>query len=221
MNEEKTQESMRIPGIIGLTIVWVAVIAGLFMMNGCFMKLPRQTVELSTILGTQIDESERMTMGLVKEWERESRGRAETFLHYQWVRQFIVNFLENPEVKAAMANVVCADKGKLDRAVVIQEVVEAISEQVEAKRRELFGAIETERARMEDAALNHFAEMKRMHRAIQSNINSVAKGHDFEKQIREALARPIKKVVPLDEAREKIEALMKPLGDSSHIGSER
>ena len=193
-------------------VLWAVVLSGFALIHTGCVSLPRQTVELSTILGTQIDESERMTLGLVKEWDRESRGRAETFLHYQWTRQFIVNFLDNPQVKAAMTDVVCAGRGKLDSAVVIQDVVEAISEQVEAKRRELFGAIDSERIRMEDSAVNHFAEMKRMHQAIQSNINSVAKGNDFEKQIREALARPIKKVIPLDEAREKINGLMKPLG---------
>ncbi|MDZ4344257.1 MAG: hypothetical protein U1E51_17695 [Candidatus Binatia bacterium] len=175
------------------------------------MSLPRQTVELSTLLGTQIDESERMTLGLLKEWETESRARTETFLRFHWVRQFIVNFLKIPAVKKELNEKVCKQEGEFDRAILIQDLVEAISEEVEAKRRELFGAIETEKRRMEDLALNHYAEMKRMHRAVQSNINSVAKGQDFEKYIREALAKPIKEIVPLDAARERINKLMEPL----------
>lgn len=184
---------------------------GLFLLVGGCVSLPKQTVELSTILGTQVDESERMTLGLIREWEVESRARAETFLHYQWVRQFIVNFLRLPSVKKELNEKVCKQDGEFDRAILMQDIVEDISEKVEKKRLELFGAIDSEKRRMEGLALNHYAEMKRMHRAIQSNINSVARGQDFEKQIRDALAKPIKEIVPLDKAREKLNRLMEPL----------
>lgn len=190
-----------------MKLIYVCLILGL---SGC-VTMPRQTQEMNVILGNQIAESKRMTFGLIDQWEQESRARVETFMRYHWVRQFIVKFLDYPAVKDAMDKVVCEDRGKLDRAVVIQELVEDISAEVESKRRELLGAIETEGGQMRRLAAEHFEDTERMHRLIGANIASVVKGQEFEKQIREAIAKPIKEIIPVDSAREKLDKMMEPI----------
>jgi len=188
-----------------LTVSLISLIA----LCGC-VTLPRQTVELNAVLGGQIAESKRMTIEIIDGWAEQSRGRIETLLHYHIVPQFIIKFLDDPAVKQDFSKIVCGERGIMDRAFVVRDIVEAISKRVEKTRNELLGRIEVERQTLVDAANLHYADMERMHQAIQANIQSVTKGQEFEKQIREALAKPIKEFVPLDKAREKMDILLGP-----------
>ena len=186
--------------------------AFLLLTAGC-VSLPKQTSELNVLLGNQIAESKRMNLEIIDGWAEQSRGRVETLLHYHIVPQFIIKFLEDPVVKADLDNIVCNSKGKMDRAFVVQDIVEAISKEIEKIRGELFGEIATQHQALMDAANLHYADMERMHRSIQANINSVVRGQDFEKQLREALSRPINRVVPLDKAKEKLDKALAPFMD--------
>ena len=193
-----------------LGLMMAAVIAMGLALHGC-MTLPKQTQELNMLLGNQIAESKRMNLEIIDGWAEQSRGRVKTLLHYHIVPQIIIKFLEDPEVKADFSEIVCGKNGIMDRAFVVRDMVEAISKEVEAKNRLLLGAVEEERAALVAAAIAHYDDMGRMHTAIQTNINSVVKGQQFEKQIREALAKPIKEVVPLDKAKERLDKLLAPL----------
>ena len=185
----------------------ILIIAGCLALTGC-ISMPRQTAELNVILGGQIADSKRMTLEVVDAWAEQSRGRVETLLHYHIVPQFIIKFLNDPEVKADFAKIACGDRGIMDRAFVVRDIVEAISKQIEKTRGELLGGIEFERQALVDAANQHYAEMDRMYRAITANINSVVNGQEFEAQIRAVLAKPIKDVVPLDKAKERMDKLL-------------
>ena len=179
----------------------------ILLMAGC-VSLPKQTKELNTLLGTQIAESKRMNMEIIEGWAEQSRGRVKTLLHYHLVPQLIIRFLEDPDVRTDFSKIVCGDNGIMDRAFVVRDMVEAISGEVEILNAKLLGAVEEQRAALVAAANLHYSDMERMHGAIQANINSVVKGQDFEKQIREALSRPIKEVVPLDKAQKALDMLL-------------
>ena len=184
-----------------------AVVAMGMMLYGC-VSLPKQTMELNVLLGNQIAESKRMNLEIIDGWAEQSRGRIKTLLHYHLVPQLIIRFLEDPEVKGDFSKIVCGDNGIMDRAFVVRDMVEAISTEVEAMSQKLLSAVEEERMLLVDAANLHYGDMERMHRSIQANINSVVRGQEFEKQIREALAKPIKEVIPLDKAKERLDKLM-------------
>jgi len=178
---------------------------------GC-VTLPKQTQELNALLGNQIAESKRMNLEIIDGWAEQSSGRIKTLLHYHLVPQLIIRFLEDPDVKGDFAKIACNDKGGImDRAFVVRDMVEAISREVEAMTGKLMGTVETERAALMDAATLHYGDMERMHRAIQANINSVVRGQDFEKQIRDALSRPIRDVVPLQKAQQKLDDALEKL----------
>jgi len=189
-----------------------AVVAMGLALNGC-VTLPKQTQELNTLLGTQIAESKRSHLETIEAWAEQSRGRAKTLMHYHLVPQLIIRFLEDPDVKGDFSKIVCRDNGIMDRAFVVRDMVEAISGEVETMNEKLLGAVEKERAALVGAVNLHYADMERMHQAIQANINSVVRGQDFEKQIREALSRPIKEVVPLDKAQKNLDVLFGTLLD--------
>ena len=174
------------------------------LLGGC-VSLPKQTQELNALLGNQIAESKRMNLEIIDGWAEQGRGRVKTLLHFHLVPQLIIKFLEYPEVKGDFAKVVCGDKGIMDRAFVVRDMVEAISREVQGLNEKLLGAVEGERQSLVGAAYLHYGDMERMHRAISANIESVVKGHEFEKQIREALAKPIKEVIPLEKAQKRLE----------------
>jgi hypothetical protein len=185
---------------------------GLFLLVAGCVTMPKQTQELNTLLGNQIAESKRMNLEIIDGWAEQSRGRVKTLLHYHLVPQLIIKFLNDPDVKSDFSKIVCGkDGGIMDRAFVVRDMVEAISFEVEKLNTKLLGAVESQRASLVAAANLHYMDMERMHRAIQANINSVVRGHQFEKQIREALSRPIKEVVPLEKAQKALDKTLDSL----------
>lgn len=177
---------------------------------GC-VSMPKSTALLSVHLGKQISESKRTHEALIEDWAHQRRERTEAVLRYHLVREFIIKFLKNPVVAKDLDGVVCSDKGQYDRAIVMQDIVQAISGEIEKLRGKLFGAIEEERRALLDAVLNHYAETERMHRAITANIQSVVKGQEFEREIRQAIAKPLEEIVPLKKAGEKLDSLLETM----------
>lgn len=191
---------------------WAVSLAVCLAAAGC-VKLPRQTQELTVLLGKQIAESKRMNVEIVDGWAEQSRGRVKTLLHYHLVPQLIIKFLEDPDVKGDFSKIVCGENGVMDRAFTVRDMVEAISNEVEAMNEKLLGAVETERAALLGAVNVHYLDMDRMFNAIQLNVNSVVKGQEFEKQIRDALAKPLKDAIPLEKAQQKLDGLLKTYTD--------
>ena len=195
------KEKALIAGVLSLVVLLA------WFLTGC-VTLPKQTQELNVLLGNQIAESKRMNFEVIDGWAEQSRGRIRTLIHYHLAPQLIIRFLEDPEVKEDFATIACGQNGVMDRAFVVRDMVEAISKELEAMNQKLLGAVETERNALVEAASLHYGDMERMHRAIAANIQSVVKGQEFEKQIRDALARPVKDVVPLEKARKKLDDLL-------------
>ena len=179
----------------------------LFFVSGC-VSIPKETGVLNTMLVSQIAEAKKSNLALIDEWARQRKEKVEAILHYHWVPNFIIKFLDNPVVKEDMDKIVCENKGKFDRALIIRDIVEAISTKIESKRKEWLSVIEDERDLLKIALTNHYAEIERMHQAITANIQSVIKGQEFEKDIREALSKPIREIAPIDKTNRKLEELL-------------
>jgi len=179
----------------------------LFSLAGC-VTIPKQTADLTVLLGNQIAESKLTHINLIEEWGKERRERAEQFLEYRWIPTFIMNFMDENGAPYKNLKEVIKNDCRRDRADEIQAIVDAISKQVEKKRAELIGAIEKQVSGLKEAVILHYAETERMHRAITANVQSVAKGQDFEKHIREALMRPLKEIAPIQKASEQLDKLL-------------
>ena len=183
---------------------WILSISFLFV--GC-VSIPRQTAQLTVLLGNQIAESKITHLNLIDEWAKERRARTEQFLEYRWIPTFIDNFMDpvgepSKNLKSALKSdcrPVIADE--------IKEITSAVSKQIEKKRKELFDAIDAQAQNLKSAVTLHYAETERMHRAITSNVQSVVKGQEFEKQIRDAMARPLKEIVPIENASKALDKL--------------
>lgn len=171
--------------------------------SGC-VTVPKESAILSAELGASIGEAERSHLALVTDYADQRRGRAEDFLRYRWTPGFIAPFLERIDFK----NEVCRIEGQLDRAIVVQDLVEDISAQVEARRRTLMTAIDEIERDLRRAVGDHYAQARRMNDAVTSNLRSAAKGHALEKDIRAAIMRPINKVVPISAANKKLDKML-------------
>lgn len=176
--------------------------------SGC-VTVPKESAILSAELGSSIDEAQRSHLALVSDYADQRRGRAEDFLRYRWTPRFIATLLK----KIHFDREVCKIAGDLDRAVVVQELVEDISAQVEAKRRELMSAIDLVERDLRRAVADHYYQAARMNGAITANLRSATEGLAFEKEIRAAITRPLDKIVPISEANKKLDKMVDWLED--------
>jgi len=181
----------------------------LFGMVGCAAKLPRQTAEMQIVLGRHLGSAKRSHIKLIEMWADEAKKGTDAILRYHWSLDYIKKFLNFKAVKKDMDKVVCSKAGELDRAVIIYNIVEAISKTIEQKRSSLFELIEKERRKMIDGVVAHYASIEAMHNTISTNINSVVNVQKIEAQLRTAMLKPIEDIVPIDEASEKINELLK------------
>lgn len=191
---------------LGILIVLLTILAT-YWLAGC-VTIPKETALLSVHLGNQISESKRTHIALIEDWAEQRRQKAEAILKYHWAREFIKRFLNMDAVKKDLAGIVCNGKGEMDRAIVIQEMVEDIAMTIQAKRSEWIDAIEAERRALMDAAVVHYTETERMHRSILANVQSVTQGQEIEQELRKALTKPINRIVPLDKASDKLDELI-------------
>ena len=176
-------------------------------LNGC-VTLSKQTAQLNILLGNQIAESKMTHINLIDEWARERRERTEQFLEYRWIPKFIINFMDESGEPYKNLKEVMKNNCKMDRADEIKEITAEISRQIEKIRKYLFGEIDRQSADLKAKVYTHYAETERMHRTITANLNSVVKGQDFEKQIREALAKPLKEIAPIKKASETLDKIL-------------
>ena len=177
-------------------------------LSGC-VTVPKQTGELTVMLGNQIVESKITHLSLIDEWAKQRRERAEQFLEYRWVPTFIMNFMDESGEPYKNLQTVMKNDCRRDRADEVQAIVDAISKQIEKKRKELLGEIDNQVQSLRDRVTLHYADIERMHRVILSNIQSAIKGSEFEKDIRDAMLKPLKEIAPIKEASEKLDALLK------------
>lgn len=179
------------------------------LLSGC-VTVPQQTGELTVMLGNQIAESKITHLALIEEWSQQRRARAEQFLNYRWIPTFIMNFMDEEKKDSPYNNLkkAMASDCRMDRADEIKEIVEAISEQIEKKRAEIFWAIDSQTILLKTEVNTHYAEIERMHRSILANIQSAVKGGQFEKDIRNAMMRPLKEIAPINEASKALDKLL-------------
>src|SRR3990167_10346435 len=178
-----------------------------FTLAGC-VTIPKSTAQLNILLGNQIAESKMTHINLIDEWVRERRERTEQFLEYRWIPKFIINFMDESGEPYKNLKEVMKNNCKMDRADEIKEITAEISRQIEKIRKYLFGEIDRQVSDLKEKVLTHYAETERMHRTITANLNSVVKGQDFEKQIREALAKPLKEIAPIKKASETLDKIL-------------
>jgi len=174
---------------------------------GC-VSMPKQTATLTVLLGNQIAESKRSHLVLIDEWGILRRKNAEQYLEYVWIPKTILKFMKSSDKPYKNLKAVMKSNCKLDKADEIKELTQAISGKIEKQRRKMLEAINAQVQSLRSQILTHYADIERMHGAILANIRSVVKGGQFEKDIRDAMARPLKKIAPIKKADEAINKLM-------------
>lgn len=189
-------------------LIVVLAVAPAIIFTGC-THVPRESAHLSVEVGRQISEAQRSHSAVIDQYIEQRRGRSEDFMRRIWTPRFIKNLLARPQVEKAMKTEICkAGAGEMDRALVLQELVEAIWKEVEKKRLEIFTVIDKTERELKQAVDAHYWQMHEMNNAVTANLRSASEGLEFERGIRKAAMRPLEKVVPLEKADEMLDKLL-------------
>ena len=187
-----------------LTALLFSFSAGYFAIMGGCAHVSSQTAALSAELSGQIGRAKAAHAALIDEYINQRRERADDYMQYIWTPRFIRKFLD----KIDFDSEVCQITGKMDRALVVQELVQAITKQVEKRRRTLTRAIDETERDLHKSVRDHYSQTERMNRAITANLQSVARGKDLEREIRKALSKPMEAIAPLINAGKKLDKML-------------
>jgi hypothetical protein len=176
--------------------------------GGC-VSLPKQVPQMTVLLGNQIIESKQSHLDMVDRWADVSRKRVEQYIEYKLAPEFIMAFMDPKGEPHKNLKARLKEDCVRDTADEVKAIVEAISSRIERERKRLLQAVDRQAVILKDKVRAHYAESERLHRSIMGGVQSVAKGKDLDKQIREAMLKPLKKIAPIDEAEQFIDGLLK------------
>ncbi len=171
------------------------------------VSLPKETITLNEAVSIEVSAAEKAHLALIEEYGSQRRGRADDFVRYAWAPSFIEKFLERIDFGTA----VCEVRGKRDRALEVQEVVSAISKQIEARRASLHKAIRKAENKIKRGVRAHYRQILLMNSTITTNLKTVAERQDAEAAVRRFASKPLNKIMPLDEMTSKLEGMFKEL----------
>ena len=183
-------------------------LCALLLLSGC-VSIPAETVALSQQLTVEIEGTRKSHLALVDEYGAQRRARANDFMRYVWTPRFIRHLLEAIDFQKT----ICKLAGKMDRAHEVQELVEAITKQTEAERSKLFSAIRKIERKLKAGLRDHYAQLDGMNRTVTANLQTVSERLDMEKAVRGLVTKPLNKVIPIDKASEKLDALFRAPGE--------
>ncbi len=172
-------------------------------LTGCIgTSMPRETAMMSAEMGPRIKESEKSHRAMLKNWIMAEREKIEILLHYHWIPNFIKDYLNGPAVKKAFKEEVCkSSAGKMDRALVIQELMEDLTMEIEAERNLRFGEVADWDTDSRKALEDHYDDLNLLYNSVNANVHTVQKGLEMEKHIRAAMERPLNKIIPVRKVR--------------------
>ena len=164
----------------------------LLITTGC-VSLPKESAILSAKIGSKVAESKRSNNRLLDEKVALGRRTVDMYLYHVWVPKYLIRMLK----KAQFDKKVCRKEGEWDQALVVRDFVNVVSKRMISKRMEEMEIIDTEEREWRSALRDHYSQLERMSRSLTSNLQAVVKGQDLEKQIREAMMKPIDDILPV------------------------
>ena len=167
--------------------------------------LPKQTIELNEAVSHELGSAEKAHLNLIEEYGSQRKGRADDFVRYAWAPRFIEKFM----AKIDFGTAVCEVRGKRDRALEVQAVVEAISKQIEARRASLHKEVRKAESRLKRGIRAHYKQLQAMNGAVTTNLKTVGERLEAEAMVRGWASKPLKKIMPLDEISSKLDGLFK------------
>ncbi len=182
----------------------IPAVLAIALLTGC-VSLPKETITLNEAVGSEVVSAEKAHLALIEEYGSQRRGRADDFVRYAWAPRFIEKFLAKIDFQKA----VCDLQGKRDRALEVQEIVSAISKQLERRRASLHKAIRKAENKIKRGVRAHYRQILLMNSTITTNLKTVAERQEAEAAVRRFAGKPLNKIMPLDEMTSKLEGLFK------------
>jgi len=187
-------------------LIYLVIVLGIYLsVTGC-ASIPKESAELSENLGVMLNDAKAAHFGMIDVYVEERHQRIDDYMKYVWTPQFIIAFMDQIDFDKAVCNL----KGRMDRAYEMQEIVEAISKKVIAKRKELLRALRKTERMLRRKAREHYDRIELVNSAITSNLRSVVKVRELRNEVLKALSVPVEEIESsFDKANTELEKLMK------------
>lgn len=185
----------------------IAAVACTLAAAGC-TTLPKSAPLLSQEVGRMIADGREAHQAMLDQYRDERRARAAEYLREVVTPRFIRQLLDPEQGGLDFDKKICGLQG-MDRAMELQELIEAINTQVQSKRAELDKAIYDVDGRLRTAVRRHYDVLERANRILTDNLASAAVLDETRNELLRQLGVPESAITPVDEAEKALDDLLK------------
>jgi len=181
-----------------------AAFAVLYFCSGC-VSMPKGSSELSVDLGLKISEAKRAHYEIIDEYVAARRIHIDDYMRYAVIPRLIRNMMKEMDFDKT----VCKLKGKMDRALEMQEFIEDASVEILKERTSMLNALNEAEVEWKTRIREHYARAELINNMLTSNIKSMDKMKELRNQVLDAVGAPTKKIVDLENSGKKLDKLFK------------
>lgn len=195
----RTLENKTMARLFIRTLGALAIVLGSSFVAGC-PTVPKEAVELSYQMGTDLDALHDSYDRMVQDRFAGFRAQREEYLDEEWIPTFLRDFasvmIPVAEGKQVMIDDDLVDVGDLNLTVGEKEAMRlegitgwavAANEQIEEKRQELLGSLNSEEAKIRRDLEEAFGRLIRANAAITAHLNSIRKVQEVQNDMLDKL----------------------------------
>lgn len=183
---------------------------GFFMLlaSGC-VSVPPQSAELSAMMGKQIARAKKHDASMIDAFGTQSRKLIDERMRYYWIPRLIKEMLtmENDEGDTFERSV-CKRPGEMDRALEMQDFIQAVNDRVREREMRYTKALRKELRGLRSAHRTEYDGLERMSNALTENLKSVLKDQKQRDTVLKAWGLPTDLATPISQASERLDGLL-------------
>ena len=175
--------------------------------------VPKETLELSGEMTVMISSAKDSHKQLINQFAEEERKTIDLYVQAIFIPEFISRALEQSKTESEyhgkdFLEDTCNSKGERDRSYKLQKIVEGLSVEITAKRKELTDILDKELMNLNMALDRHYDLLEASNRAITDNLRSVDTDRQVNKKAMEMLKLDPTEIKPLKEISDKMKKIM-------------
>jgi hypothetical protein len=184
-----------------LTSLFVAFLAG------C-VHVPPQSAELSAMVGAQVAKARKHDADMIDAFAVQTQKLIDERMQYFWVPRMIRNMLEFEDSDGkSFDDTVCEQKG-MNRALELQEFIEALNKQVCKKRASMEKPLRKEVRNLRKTHRDMYDHTERMVQTLTENLQSVLKDQERRDKVLKAWNLPTDMATPIEQATQRINKIL-------------
>lgn len=175
--------------------------------------VPKETLELSGEMTGMISSAKDSHKQLINQFSEEQRKTIDLYIQAIFIPEFISKALEQSKTEPEyhgqdFLEDTCNAKGERDRSYKLQKIVEGLSVEIAAKRKELTDLLDQELSKLSMALDRHYDLLEASNRAITSNLRSVDTDSQVNKKALQMLKLDPTEIKPLKDISDKMRKIM-------------